>query len=62
MNGADGTPLSMDEEAAVLATLESQSFTTIMPLAVNVDFNDLLLEHGETGAFELIGKLKDLLR
>lgn len=30
-------------------------------LSVVVDFNDLLTDHGEERAYELIGKLKDLL-
>ncbi len=30
-------------------------------LTVNVDFNMLLSDYGESGAFEIVGKLKDLL-
>lgn len=55
------SPPSMfeEQERALLGTLEP--FAACSPLAVNVDFNDLLSDLGETAAFELIGKLKDLL-
>lgn len=35
---------------------------SIPALNVSVDFNLLLDDHGEQTAFELLGKLKDLLR
>ena len=47
------------DEPVTLAT-ELQALAT-SSLYVNVDFNELLATRTETEAFELLGKLKDLL-
>lgn len=42
--------------------LIAEASTISMPaLTVSVDFNDLLMVHGEREAFRMIGQLKDLL-
>jgi hypothetical protein len=39
-----------------------EEFTTTMPvLSVHFDFNDLLTDYDEAKAFDIVGKLKDLL-
>ena len=47
--------IALEEIAMVEESLSSPT------LSVMVDFNDLLSDQGEAHAFELIGKLKDLL-
>ena len=49
-----------DDIALEELTMVEESFSS-PTLSVMVDFNDLLSDQGESHAFELIGKLKDLL-
>lgn len=48
----------------MFATLEQTDTIGISPLAVSVDYLDLLEHHhgDEASAFETLGKLRDLLR
>jgi len=50
-----------DDIALEELTMVEESFMASPTLSVMVDFNDLLSDQGESHAFELIGKLKDLL-
>jgi len=49
-----------DDELLEEITMVEESFMATPTLSVMVDFNDLYTDHQEK-AFELIGKLKDLL-
>ena len=53
----DLEPLALQGELLHEAITEMSMPT----LSVHVDFNDLYASEGETGAFEILGKLKDLL-
>jgi hypothetical protein len=50
------------EEDERIALFEEVTTTSMSPLSVHVDFNDLLSDFGESEAVRLIGMLKDLLR
>jgi hypothetical protein len=51
-----------DDLEPLLLSEELVSEMSMPSLSVNVDFNDLLQSVDEAKAFELIGKLKDLLQ
>ena len=50
-----------DMTAETVYELSEMAEMTSPSLSVMVDFNDLLSDYGQHEAFELIGKLKDLL-
>jgi hypothetical protein len=50
----------MDPDEPVMLSTELKELS-VGSLYVNVDFNELLSNRSEQEAFELIGKLKDLL-
>ena len=51
-----------DDLIETFETLTEVKQFTPSSLMVNVDFNDLLVNNSVEEAFELIGKLKDLLQ
>jgi hypothetical protein len=59
---ADPGPNNGYAEDDRIALFEEVTTTSMSPLSVHVDFNDLLSDFGESEAVRLIGMLKDLLR
>lgn len=49
-----------DDEITETVTFEALREVSMGGVYVNVDFNDLLADHGEAKTFSLLGDLKDL--